>query len=436
MMDCIRRHLSWRHLRFLLTIAAALGGVTIVLVGLAMADTPGEATPKTLDRDLEPVIVTGAKVPALLGSPVDQLFVYTYTAGMWTQIPAQVDEVTAAGDYTTTEDSVLDANDEIVLMAMDLGDQAPAGEFITSTLAISDTWYEIEVTNPLDPSDRGWAYLVRSSVITPAFTADYVDYDLGNHLIQGTTYSLHLAIPHPYFDGLTLYGSENILDRSKVRLCLAGEDSCWFNETSECLSGLEDNLIKDGPVRVIVRGGKGLAYHSVVYWTSSVSIAKLGKLIRYIRFSIDFNEQASRARYYNAVTTGEVIVDGNPEVMPEEPVSSWVSSWFQLSTASGSLIYVMDTSSMGGTQHNYYKDECWYQENDTGDHYRYADNGVSVQNPSEDFTYAFTLYVLPGSQPNLGATYDAYSRHPLLTKGFLWGRQMRIYLPLVMKHAS
>ncbi len=243
-----------RYLLIPLSLMMALAAIFVVLTGLVMADNDS-ASVKTLNRDLEPVIVTGAAISAFAGAPVDQLFVYAYTDGVWTQIPAQVDEVTASGTYTDTEDSLLDANDEVVFMAVDLGDQAPADPHSADGFPIVARWYEIEVTAPLSPTHKGWAYLVHSASLTPTFTTDYVSFDASLHRINGAMYHVGYATPRPWMDYLTLSGSvADILDRApKTRLCFG---VLCFNEN--LASDLQDDLIKDGPVRLIVRGGRVL----------------------------------------------------------------------------------------------------------------------------------------------------------------------------------
>jgi uncharacterized repeat protein (TIGR01451 family) len=400
----------YRCLQIVLMLVVAVGGVGVLLVSLATADSDIVTTAKTLARDLEPVIVTGADVGALSGAPVDELFVYSYTSDQWSQIPFQVDEVTATGDYTATEDAILDANDEIVFMAMDLGDQAPAHASILASLPISVPWYKMEVTDPIAPAKKGWAYLVHSTALTRTFAADYVDYDLASHRIKGTTYALGLAIPHPYFDYLALYGGDDILDRTKTRLCFTYKPSfCPINEDN--LPGdpqIEDDLIIDGPVRVIVRGGFGLAYHSMVEWTRPISW-KESWIQPHMRFSTDFNEQAIGAIHYSTVVTEGVIVDGEPDTVAEEPASPW----FQLSADDGTLVQVGDIAAMGGEQYNYYEDDSEWERSDTGDGRRYGDAGLFVKQPNPAFTYTLAFYVLPGAQPNVGATYEHFFWQPL-----------------------
>ena len=93
-----------------------LVGMTLVglaLVGRASADG---VTPRSIDRNLEPVVVTGGNLPLLQGAPVDSLFAYAHRDGTYQQIPFQVDHVTLAGVYTTTLGGSLGPADEIVFM--------------------------------------------------------------------------------------------------------------------------------------------------------------------------------------------------------------------------------------------------------------------------------------------------------------------------------
>jgi hypothetical protein len=392
-----------RPLLILLSLVAALGGVFVAQVGLSMADMA--TTARTLNRDLEPVIITGAAVSALVGFPTDELFVYTYADGNWEQIPAQVDEVTATGAYTTTEDGLLDANDEIVFMAMDLGDQAAGMVPTADGQPISALWYEIEVADPISPTRKGWAYLVHSSVLTPTFTADYVSFDPTQLRINGINYHLGFAASRPWLEYLSFGDSEtDILDRTpKLRLCLG--EACWFTEDNT--PNVEDDLIRDGPVRAIMRSGRAQAYGTMATWTVPVPIILFANRIR---FSTDFSSAASGATFYNAVVPDGVTVDGVPDDVPATPPSSWA----QLSTSMGTIIQVADNSPIGGNQTNYYVDDATTDTADTGDMKHYADTGISAANPNRSFTYTFAFYFLSGSQPNIGDIYEAYFMQPLL----------------------
>ena len=413
-----------RHLLIPLSLMMALVGVFVAVTGLVLADDDGVSV-KTLNRDLEPVIVTGAAINAFIGVPTDQLFVYAYTDGTWTQIPAQVDEVTAMGTYTETEDGLLDANDEVVFMAMDLGDQAVGMVPTADGEPISALWYEIEVTDPISPTRKGWAYLVRSTVLTTTFTADYVSFDPLLHRINGVAYHLGYATPRPWMDYLTLGDSMvDILDRApKSRLCFG--IVCLPESLSP---NLQDDLIKDGPVRLIVRNGRVLAHGAMASWT--ISVPDTGGASS-IRFSADFSPAASGSTYYNAVVPAGVTVDGITDTVPAEPLSPW----WQLSTSDGTMIQVADTTSIGGTQYNYYVDNSEWDWLDTGDHMHYGDTGVYIADPNKSFTYRFSIYFLPGSQPNVGEAYAAYFSHPLSVTAQLQRLELpeKVYLPVVFR---
>jgi hypothetical protein len=393
----------WKRLLVLLSLVLGLGGFGVAVAHLAAADSA--ITTKTLDRDFEPVIITGTAFSALAGLSIDELFVYTYRGGVWEQIPAQVDEVTATGAYTTTEDGLLDANDEIVFMAMDLGDQAVGRVPTADGQPISALWYEIEVTDPISPTRKGWAYLVHSSVLTPTFTADYVSFDPIQLRINGLNYHLGFAPSRPWLEYLSFGDSEtDILDRTPKLRCCWGEN-CWYTEDSA--GDVKDDLIRDGPVRAIMRNGRARAYGTMASWTIPVPIILLTNRIR---FSTDFNSAASGATFYNAVVPDGVTVDGVPDDVPATPPSSWA----QLSTSMGTIIQVADNSPIGGNQTNYYVDDATTDTADTGDMQHYADTGISATNPNRSFTYTFAFYFLAGSQPNIGAVYEAYFMQPLL----------------------
>jgi hypothetical protein len=424
----------------LLVLAAAMG-----LASWVMVQAAGE--PKTLDRDLEPVVIQGIQVNALIGAPVQHLFVYTFTgSGLAERIPVQVDEVTASGNYTGSEDNLLDANDEIIFMAKDLGNRATDTTLLTSsTLPISPTWYEIEVTDPLSPTKKGWAYLVRSATLSSP-GGNYVDYIAATQDISATTYKLGLATTYLGFDDLTLNGnSTDILDRTKLRVT-----PLVFGTP---LTRTENNLvpvtllIKDGPIRVILQqtasasglaslNNTYLAYGSLLQTTASVSSSfSLSK----VRTSVDFSSAASGATFYNAIVPGGVTIDSNPS--PDAVPGTPLSKWFQVSHSTGRLIQVTDLAQVGGTtQKNYYCEgpaECDGTVQ-TGDGISYGDSGFLIEgNVSNKFSTKSSLYLLPaasGGSGNVGATYENYFFKPLqICAGRQAGPCAEVFLPIILK---
>ena len=163
-------------------------------IGLLLSNA---AYASTLNRPLDPVVLTGTSLPGLCGMPVDRIVALRYESG-WTQIPVQIDErkvveyrvvynnlvttwtltTLAYTDPTTytgpDTDPLFDADDELVLMARDAGDRAPVGAVRPpGTIGVG---VEIAMTDPRD-GGLGYAYLFAGDgSLAPDAGADYVTY--------------------------------------------------------------------------------------------------------------------------------------------------------------------------------------------------------------------------------------------------------------------
>jgi pimeloyl-ACP methyl ester carboxylesterase len=377
--------------------------------------------PPSLERDMEPVVVTGDQLPLLQGTPTNELFVYAYGDQGYEQIPFQVDEV-ATDTYTAINGSPLDDDDEVVFMASDLGGRPLGDEEITATLPISATWYRVEVTDPLIPMAKGWAYVVRSNDLTETFTQTYASFDPGTNRITADQYSAGFLAGHPGFDHLSLHQGEDILDRTKMRLQVAG-----VTLTENQLPVGVPVPIKDGPVRVIVQNRGTIGYGSLLQtWLREGNRGATSA-----RLSTDFNQTASGATFYNATVPTGVTVDGSPDpAVQEEPLSPW----WQVSHTSGTLVQVADTAGVGGTQANYYLDDETEDADDTGDQRSYGDTGLMVDGPSSTIEYRTSLYVLPGGLSNVGEMYAAQAANPLRVTALAPSTLTQsIYLPMLLR---
>lgn len=430
------------------------------LAGRAIAQAPPAAV-KTLHRNLEAVVLPGALVGDLSGAPVGQLFVYTYSMAGWGgQIPIQIDERDPGGAYVTAEDNLLDANDEIVFMAMDLGDRAPDSADLAAALPISPTWYEIQVADPLSPTRRAWAYLVRSHRLSPTFRADYVDYDPEARRLKAGRYTLGYTDAFLGLDHLALNGGDNLLDRSKLRAVfeVTGLGPVRITEDNLGPPPEPPTLIKDGPVRVLLQqemiktlsAGPALAtagFQSSAAATAaalqssanfSFTIDLPGVTLVRSRVSLDFDNSLSAA-YYNANLPAGVPIDGNPDPVAATPLSRWS----QISHSSGRLIQVVDLSQAGGLPQNFYRDDATPEVKDTGQPGSRGDHGFAVENPLSDFSLNTILFILPAGAENVGALYEAYFFNPLLITTTLRAGPSqppppepagpKIYLPLLIK---
>ena len=83
--------------------------LALTLCSLApLAAHAGVLATGTLDRIYEPVVVPGATLSALLGSPPGELWAYAYRSGAWVQIPVQVDQKNSQGKFFGAEVAALE----------------------------------------------------------------------------------------------------------------------------------------------------------------------------------------------------------------------------------------------------------------------------------------------------------------------------------------
>src|ERR1051326_728891 len=198
---------------------------------LGLPSDPARAA-RTLTRNVEPVVVTGAQTPSLAGTDVTKMVVFKFAAATntWTQIPFQIDERTPGGSYFTPDDGLWDANDELAFMAQDCGDQAvptqwPAG--VNQT-----TRDEIAVTDPLT-GNQAWAYLCTAPSVTPVGTT-YVSYSgTATNQVTGTNYVIDFVDGERHVQSvmaiLSAGGGDatDLVDRSKTRAKVA---FLWYTE--------------------------------------------------------------------------------------------------------------------------------------------------------------------------------------------------------------
>jgi len=217
-------------------------------------------------READPVVVKGKLLHNFAGVRIEQLTLYSFHQGEAYNIPFQVDEkgpdgsfiLTAGEDVWKDQDGgCLDANDELVFMAMDLGERASSGGYG------EQSWecLEIEIMDPLT-RQKGWAYLVADPFIVKSPSHDYVTYKFDHQrawtitdfYVSSTDYTSNIT------DIMNLIQPDgdmglDLLDRFKIRNCfklhryLLGLTFCFNEEdVDSSVTGY-----KDGPVRVIQR---------------------------------------------------------------------------------------------------------------------------------------------------------------------------------------
>jgi hypothetical protein len=418
--------------------------VSILLVSLLTLFpsfvTPAPTEPlsiRTLDRPLAQVIITGDKLPGLADAPLNQLFVYAYRGGVWSQIPWQFDEV-KNGKIVASDDGILGSDDELVIMASDAGDRAPTSAWIGDAQAQAYDRCEVTITDPLDPAQRAWVYVFHSTTLAETVTADYASYDADKLTISGQQYLLGLAQGKVIAERLELNGSgTDILDRTKTRVNVPFVGQL----TEDQMENVPMPVVKrDGRVRAVIAvettdGATPIyfvGYRSLFRYSIDMDLSGLPISPTWLRLSVDLNANAIGSAYYGKNTPAGVIIDGAPDSVPETPVSDWV----QMSGATGSFVQVADWTGMSGTAKTYYKDNAVVDNSDTGDRKSYGDAGIRIDNPGKRIHVTVWTCILAPDQPNVGEAYRAGVLNPPQSAGMAQSYQPlhMIYLPAVLRN--
>ena len=375
-------------------------------------------------RTLDPAVVSGSLLPSFDGVPLGDLFVYAYQDGAWAEVPFQIDEVDFTGAFVVVEDGALDSNDQLVLMASDLGGTAAPYEWLDDLDSKGYPRYEVEVTNPINTAEKGWVYVYRSATLASTF-APYVTWDWANNRAVAQAYIAgYNPAGHLGMDSLELNGTGvDVLDRAKVRV--SGQCKIFgiwqpFSITEDDITNQPVTPAIQGPVRM---GGGTLTSQA---WNYAALLEAQARFdagdtmppcsdmnFDLVRFSDDwrnpFESGMQPMTYYDSNTPGGVTVDGSPDSVPTSPVAAWT----QVSGALGSLVRVAEIDAGGGTASSYYKDQSVTDPADTGDKKSFGDAGYRLDNPNGLVILSFASYVLPANQGNVGGTYAQYPANPL-----------------------
>ena len=219
------------------------------------------------------VIIRGGQMPSLAGTQISALLLAAMRDGQLRAVPFQVDEVREGEHVFTwvsplgrqkgfsdhdTDNGRLDADDELVFMAGDLGPRARSVKEAGAEKAV-----ELAVTDPAS-GKTAYAYLLLKSRLTPS-RDDYVKMDIsgGKLHVETSRYQFSQPADRGYFDELrvlTAQGdfSKNLVIRNqtpariKVKLIgIAGEKDFYDLIRGETIA------TKDGPIRALWRCAGG-----------------------------------------------------------------------------------------------------------------------------------------------------------------------------------
>ncbi len=376
----------------------------LVLAALALGVPVAAAAP--LNRPDDPVVVTGAGTPALVGAPPSDVVAFAWT-GAWQQIPVQVDErklfdlrsaypspFSCGGNglcyspFSTPAklryadpgtlvgadaDPALDANDEIAFMAKDTGSEAgtvpdPAGVAPGSRVLV-------KVADSLD-GGVGYAYLFRrTAALDPSAGQQYVNYTFSltsgaypatYRFAAGTNTETSTVVTPRYSrafidrwreTGLSIGGSgPDILDRAENQF---SPDYC--GRSTLTFAGGEGAFLvnRNGPVRAIraflgANSGPMTERQQVFYEgreedTTYLRVHPIPGVMSFM----DYSAAASGMTYRNNNNLAGVTIDGVADT-----VTPGALTWESVDGSQGALtsVHTWNTSVAASKFTSFYRD--------------------------------------------------------------------------------
>lgn len=433
---------------------------------LCALGAPVSAQTLNADRAFEPVFVPPFQLAEFSNdaAPVTELFLYAYRAGVWQQVPFQIDErgleITVDGDtslnsyFPNAKDGRLDDSDEIVFMAHDAGERAPANDWVADASARSFARYEIKVTDPITQR-LGYVYLHRSSTLrSDPSLPTYVKYSAGPaanpaaDTVRGASYAQgHTANGIP--DYLTVspgLGGTGVdfLDRLKLRIRaqvpVFGDQI--INENDNLVAVAGGIRTAQGRVRVIRQLRERLQIFlfgtpipvdtlaiSLFFYPYSAQLAGEISLTstlgtRLLRASFDFDPNVSNQAWHNQ-NAGPRIITGASGALTEAEAKVEVlpkRNWFSMGSIHGTLVGIFEMEPLANTAQKFY----FYDNQsvtagdgtpDTGDKRSYGDTGFMITSASAivaQFQLGMSaFYLKPGLTRNEAAALSTNTETPV-----------------------
>ncbi len=398
--------------------------IGVALLG-ALALPAAASASVASSRAADPIVVTGARVPALLGSSPQRILAYSYAAKRLRQVPLQVDErklfdvgnayqpALPSGEQTLVyadaamsagadNDLAFDSNDEIALLGASVGGKSPSNVALPSALrGRPHQWLKVR-----DPISGESGYIL----LGVARSGIKIDQAAGSHpltykfaLASGQPYSSYRRAqgPNPESSSLsTPFYSLGFSDRwMKDRLNIRAKDASGVDvldmhksmiSASSCgrsertFSNGEGAFLTNrvGPVRAIrdfigANSGPYTERREIMYpgredVETFLRVHAIGTVVDFL----DYSAAASGMTYRNNLNTAGVTVDGRPDTL-----AAGLPSWSQVSGNQGTVTvsYSHATNIVGLPMTGYYVDstqptapQC------TGDSASYAASGAAV----------------------------------------------------------
>ncbi len=354
---------------FLFSVTAVTGGVS--------QSEPGDDK-AGLCRTEDPVVLSGADLPGLVGRPESTIRVMAVRNGVLAPVPFQVDpfdekgrmifrRVSSEGGFTDNPklkpSRQLGGHDELVFMAGDLGGRAGAG-MLPQGAAV-----EVEVVDPLDKG-RAWAYVISPAGNAPELSGKvYVRYVpeedtvFSTHLNFGFTDPAHPAVLTFLALGDGISDPDGLVDlldsfRMELGVTLKYDLATIVRRQTDLRQSVA--LFNEGPVRVVrlLRYSVLLvgnipspsvdrlnaSYRSCISFPNDVSVPfKPGLILEQGTFDLHFDltRNAVGTSMYHELNPESIIVDGRMD-RHEGSFAQGFPLWAAMVNPFGGIVGVVD----------------------------------------------------------------------------------------------
>jgi hypothetical protein len=380
----------------------------LALAGLGIGQT------KTMDRKYVPIVIKGSQIPRV------NLLIREWTAfcfhtdqNIWTRVPFQVDEVCSAhGKYNHEDgqDGIISAQDELLIMPEDLGDRAPADQWLDDPNSKKETRIELSFIDPRSAEKKGWLYLyknistdqapsgyhryVAAPAGTAADTAKTNSYTIGHNKDGWIDFVSFAAAPHKdvvdrlklRFAGETLYGS--------LGKYVCSEDTL-NNGSSSYHPGIVRAFHDQRTLFALPKLWPSAfnADYQIEYFPSSfrigafnVNIDKLALAmfgLKSLRQSLDLSAEAAGGKFYSSANPDGVLIDGTTDVITTALTQTSGAQWVLASGSWGTILMILDLPQIKNSITKvYYRDNAaggtMDGSLDSGDLVSYGDMGLWV----------------------------------------------------------